>query len=145
MVIGIASDHHGVDKKSKLVEYLQKKGYKIVDYGPNTTKSVDYPDYAFKVGTAIRNKEIDSGILMCGTGIGMSIAANKVTGVRCARIVSINDAKYAKEHNHANIISFSANLSLFRMKRLINKYLNTFESDEERHVRRVNMIDNYHD
>lgn len=144
MVIGIATDHHGVNKKKRIVEYLTKKGYKVIDYGPNSTISVDYPDYAFKVGNAIKNNEIDNGILMCGTGIGMSIAANKVEGVRCARIVSTSDARLAKEHNHANIIAFSANLSFIKMKRLINKYLSTKESQVERHVRRVNMMDKYH-
>lgn len=143
MKIGIASDHHGIDVRKKLVEYLKKSGYEVVDFGPDTTINIDYPEYAFKVAKAISNKELDCGILMCGTGIGMSIAANKVKGIRCARICSVSDARLCKEHNNANIIAFSANLRLELQKNMIKTFLNTESSKEERHIRRVNMIDNY--
>lgn len=143
MKIGIATDHHGVLEKKQIVEYLKSKGYEIEDFGPYSTDSVDYPLYAFKLSEAVRDCEISNGILMCGTGIGMSIAANKVKGVRCARIVSVQDAHLAREHNHANVIAFSSSIPFDQMKELIDEYLNTVESIEERHVRRVNMIDEY--
>ena len=87
MKIGIATDHRGIEVKQELTNYLKDLGYNIVDYGTNSTDSVDYPDYAFKVGEAVANNDIDFGVLICNTGIGMSIAANKVKGVRCARVI----------------------------------------------------------
>lgn len=141
MIIGLVSDHHGVEKRNKIKKYLEKKGYQIKDYGPNDNNSVDYPEYAYKLSMGIVNNEIDKGILMCGTGIGMSIAANKVSGIRCARVVTSKDAMYASLHNHANEIAFSANLPFYKMKKIIDTYLKTMPSEDERHVRRVNMID----
>lgn len=144
MIIGIASDHHGVDKRRKLIRYIEKMGHTVVDYGSNG-ENADYPEYAFKLSKDIVTSRTNRGILICGTGIGMSIAANKVAGIRCARIVSIRDARLASEHNHANVIAFSAAISLGQMKKMVRKYLETEPSELERHVRRVNMIDNYHD
>ena len=143
MKIGIVSDHHGLEKRVMIKEYLESLGYVVTDFGPADTNSVDYPIYAFKISNALVNGEIDKGILMCGTGIGMSIAANKVKGIRCARVVDSNDAMYASLHNHANEIAFSANLDDDKIKEILDAYLNTTPSDEERHVRRVNMIDEY--
>lgn len=145
MKIGLVSDHHGVDERIKIKNYLESKGYEVVDFGPTTSESVDYPEYAFKLSKEVANNTIDKGILMCGTGIGMSIAANKVKGIRCARVVNEEDAMYASLHNHANEIAFSARLPFELMTAIIDKYLSTEESKEERHVRRVNMIDNYND
>ena len=145
MKIGITSDHHGIEKRNEIKNYLEGKGYTVVDFGPSEIESVDYPEYAFKVSKAIVSGEIDKAILMCGTGIGMSIAANKVNGIRCARVVDKTDAMYAALHNHANEIAFSANLDMQTIFEIIDAYLNTLPSDEERHVRRVNMIDNYND
>ena len=145
MKIGIASDHHGIEKRKELVKFLEKEGYEVVDFGPNTKENIDYPEYAFKVSKDVQSKAIDFGILMCGTGIGMSIAANKIKGIRCARICSIDDARLCKEHNNANIIAFSANIRLGLQKKMINTFLKTIPSNEERHIRRVNMIDEYHD
>lgn len=143
MKIGLASDHHGIDERRRIKEYLENKGYEVVDFGPFAPESVDYPEFAFKLSKEIVNKTIDKGILMCGTGIGMSIAANKVKGIRCARVVNEEDAMYAALHNHANEIAFSARLPYELMTAIIDTYLTTAESNEERHVRRVNMIDNY--
>lgn len=143
MKIGITSDHHGIEKRKEIKKYLESKGYTVVDYGPNTIESVDYPEYAFKVSKAVVSGEVDKAILMCGTGIGMSIAANKVNGIRCARVVDKNDAYYAALHNHANEIAFSANLDIQTICEIVDTYLTTLPSDEERHVRRVNMIDKY--
>ena len=145
MKIGIASDHHGIDKRKELISFLKNKGYEVVDYGPDIVENIDYPEYAFKVARDISNNKLSYGILMCGTGIGMSIAANKVKGVRCARICSVDDARLSKEHNNANIVAFSANLDIELQKQMIITFLTTLVSKEERHIRRVNMINNYHD
>ena len=143
MKIGLVSDHHGIEKRNEIKNYLEGKGYTVIDFGPNGVESVDYPEYAFKISKALVAGEIDKAILMCGTGIGMSIAANKVKGIRCARVVDRDDAMYAALHNHANEIAFSANLNMDTICEIIDTYLNTTPSDEERHVRRVNMIDRY--
>lgn len=142
MKIGIASDHRGVEKKEKIINYLKKK-YDIKDYGTNSLESVDYPKYAFSIGEDVGDRKIDFGILLCGTGIGMSIACNKVKGVRCAKVDSVSDAFYARSHNNANVISFSSDLSFFKMKKIINKYLETSFSSLEKHQRRNDMVDNY--
>ena len=143
MKIGLTSDHHGIDKRGLIKTYLEGRGYEVIDFGTNEATGSDYPSYAFKISEAVVKGEIDKAILMCGTGIGMSIAANKVKGMRCARVVDKNDAMYASLHNHANAIAFSANLDMNTIKEIIDTYLNTAPSEEERHVRRVGMIDNY--
>lgn len=145
MKIGIATDHHGIKTKGKIIKYLTKLGYEVIDFGPNREEATDYPLYAFKIGNAIKNNDIELGILMCGTGIGMSIAANKVKGIRCARIASNEDARLCREHNNANVIAFSANIAFYKIKKMLKIYLTTQVSQEERHIRRVNMIDEYHD
>lgn len=143
MKIGIASDHHGYSEKRKVIKYLMKKKHEVIDFGINVSGSVDYPEYAFKVGEAIKNKEVDFGILFCGTGIGMSIAANKVNGVRCAKVNNIKEAKLAILHNDANCIAMGSNMHMFRVKDIIDVALQTNFSNDERHVRRNELIDNY--
>lgn len=145
MIIGIASDHRGIIKKQKLFNYLVKKGYEIKDYGTNTIESVDYPIYAFKVGKDVKKKKLDVGILICKTGIGMSIAANKVQGIRCAKVDNISEAKLARLHNNANMIALSNDQSILRMKDIIDIFLNTPFSNEKKHQRRIDMIDKYND
>ena len=107
MKIGLVSDHHGIDERSKIKSYLESKGYEVVDFGPFAPESVDYPEFAFKLSKEVANNTIDKGILMCGTGIGMSIAANKVKGIRAAHCSNLEQAHLAKEHNNANIIALS--------------------------------------
>lgn len=140
MKIGIASDHRGVILKEKIKNYLNEK-YKIIDYGTNSIESVDYPEYAFKVGEDIRDNKIDLGILICGTGIGMSIACNKVKKVRCAKVTTKEEAYLARQHNNANVIALSENVTNY--KEIINTFLTAPSSKEEKHQRRVEMIDNY--
>ena len=140
MKIGIASDHRGVILKEKIKNYLNEK-YKIIDYGTNSIESVDYPEYAFKVGEDIRDNKIDLGILICGTGIGMSIACNKVKKVRCAKVTTKEEASLARQHNNANVIALSENVTNY--KEIIDTFLTTEASKEEKHQRRVAMIDNY--
>lgn len=144
MKIGIANDHRGVEIKNKIINFLEEKGYVVIDYGTNTEESVDYPEYAFKISKAVINKEIDLGILFCGTGIGMSIAANKVKGIRCAKIDNDDDAFFAKCHNQANVIAFGMNSnSLERIKEMITIFLNAKIDSDSRHQRRIELIDTY--
>lgn len=140
MRVGIATDHNGVNEKKALIEELKLKGYEMIDYSPNNEPTDDYPDYAYKVSTAVKNSEVDLGILMCGTGIGMSIAANKVKGIRCAKVSSLEEASLAREHNNANVIALSFKLPLNELVAITDKFLSTSFSNDERHVRRVNKI-----
>lgn len=143
MKIGIATDHHGIKTKQKLINYLNKRGNEVVNYGPDSEESVDYPEFAFKIGNAIKNGEIELGILLCKTGIGMSIAANKVKGVRCAKVSNLKEAKLSRQHNDANVIAISAEQPLFKMKDIIDVFVKTKFSLEERHQRRVDLINNF--
>lgn len=138
MKIGIANDHRGVNLKKKIMNYLHEKDILCVDYGTNSEESCDYVDYALKLGNAINNKEVDLGILICGTGIGMSIAANKINGIRCARVVNSDEAKLSREHNMANIMTIGENIE--DVFSVVDTFINTKESKEERHIRRVNKI-----
>lgn len=138
MKIGIANDHRGVNLKKKIMNYLHEKDILCVDYGTNSEESCDYVDYALKLGNAINNKEVDLGILICGTGIGMSIAANKINGIRCARVVNSDEAKLSREHNMANIMAIGENIE--NVFSVVDTFVNTKESKEERHIRRVNKI-----
>ena len=107
MKIGIANDHHGVEVKNKIMNYLHEKGIECVNFGTNDKESVDYVEYAVKLCTAVNEKKVDLGILICGTGIGMSIAANKIKGIRCGKVTTPREAALTKEHNMANVISLS--------------------------------------
>lgn len=102
--IAIANDHGGVRLKKIISEHLCAQGFKIINLGPDNSSSVDYPIYAQKVGAAILNKDADLGILCCGTGIGMSIAANKIKGIRATVVSDTFSAKVTREHNHTNVL-----------------------------------------
>lgn len=143
MKIGIANDHGGIEVKKELVKYLVLNGYQVTNYGTDKEEPVDYPIYAFKVGEAIKNNEIEIGILICKSGIGMSIAANKVQGVRCAKVETKEDAIVTREHNHSNVIALSAHKPIEELKEIVKSFLETEYSLEERHVRRVHMMDTY--
>lgn len=104
MKIAVASDHGGFPLKKSLISFLQKKGIEVLDRGNHGTESVDYPDYAIEVAKAVSSKNADAGLLLCGTGIGMCIVANKFRGVRAAVVSDAFSAKMAKEHNNANIL-----------------------------------------
>jgi ribose 5-phosphate isomerase B len=142
MRIGIANDHRAYETKEKLKKMLDVT--EIIDYGSFSSDSVDYPKYAFELANAINNKEIDLGIAMCGTGIGISIACNKVKGIRCAKIDSINEAKSAKEHNNANILAFGADShDVIEIKEMIDTFLNsTFNADEKYKIR-IEQVEKY--
>lgn len=143
MKIGIANDHGGVEIKNELLKHLVLKGYQVNNYGTDTDESVDYPIYAYKVGNAIKEGQIDIGILICRSGIGMSIAANKVKGVRCAKIENVEDAVVTRQHNHSNVLALGARNDLEELKKIVDAFITTPYSEEERHVRRVHMIDKY--
>lgn len=141
MKIAVGSDHAGFELKKTVIEWLEHHGYTFDDIGPYTDESVDYPDYARKVAEVVAAKQCDSGILLCGTGIGVSISANKIKGIRAAVACNPEFATLARQHNDANIICFSAR---FTDKATIEKSLhNWFSTDFEggRHQRRVDKIE----
>lgn len=143
MKIGIATDHHGVELKQILTDFLKSKGYNVIDYGTNSTEMVDYPDYAFKIGEAISNKKIDYGILLCNTGIGMSIACNKVKGVRCAKVSNNYEAKMTRRDNDANCIALSARMDISEIKEILVTFLTEDYANIDRYNRRIEKINNY--
>lgn len=142
MKIGIATDHHGVEIKKELINYLTSEGYEVINYGTDSIDMVDYPEYAIKVGEEVIKGNINYGILLCGTGIGMSIAANKVKGIRCAKVDSLEEAKLTREHNDANVLALNSSMSKEKMQEIIKIFLNTSFLGE-RHLRRIEKIRKY--
>lgn len=138
MRIGLASDHRGYRAKRYLKDSLYM--YEVIDYGTDTEDSVDFPEYAKKLGTAIRNEEVDLGIAICGTGIGMSISLNKMKGIYCAKVSSVSEATLSKAHNNANVIAISEELSEEVMLEIVQKFIETPFSNVSKYVRRNNMI-----
>lgn len=143
MKIGIASDHRGIAIKKELISYLTKMGHEVVNYGADTEESVDYPLYAFKLGEGIQKHSIDVGIILCGTGIGMSIACNKVSGVRCAKVSEKKECELTRLHNDANVLALSAEQHIEELKELVSIFITTPFSNEERHIRRLAQIEEY--
>ncbi len=142
MKIALASDHRGYKLKQELIEYLKTK-YEIIDLGTNSEESTDFPKYGILVGESIQKKEADLGIAICGTGIGISIATNKVKGIMCAKINTEEEAKLAKEHNNANAIALSGKTPLEQAKKMIEIFINSTPNQEEKYQRRINQILEY--
>ena len=143
MRIAIGSDHRGFDAKRRIVSLLQQFGHEVLDLGTDGPGSVDYPDHAFQVARAVSDKRVERGILICGTGIGMCIAANKVPGVRAAPCHDSITAEMSRRHNDANVLCLSADLlGGDLIDRMVRIWL---ESDFEagRHARRVDKITRY--
>ena len=140
MRVSIATDHNGVIEKQELITFLKEMNVEVIDCSENNTPTDDYPDFALVVANKVVNKECDLGILLCGTGIGMSIAANKVKGIRCAKVSSVDEARLSKEHNNANVIALSYKEEMTKLKEMIKKFIETSFSNEERHIRRVSKI-----
>lgn len=138
MSIYLASDHRGVMLKDYLFTELSKEE-NVIKSRIHNTDDDDYPDFAFDVCTHM-SKENDLGVLICGNGIGIAIAANKVKGIRCGRVVSLSDAKAAKEHNHANVISIPATLEYQEALEIVKQFIEAKPSTDDRHQRRVNKI-----
>ena len=141
MKIGLGSDHGGYNLKEEIKKHLQSKGIECVDFGTeNGVDSVDYPIYGEKVAKAVISKDVDYGILCCGTGIGISLAANKVKGIRCAVVSDTFSAKMSKAHNNANMLSLGERvIGKGLALEIVDAWLNT-EFEGERHLRRVNML-----
>lgn len=140
MRIGITNDHRGYKKKQYLTEFLKEIGYTVIDYGATSEESVDFPDYAKKLGKAIQGKNIDLGIAICGTGIGMSIALNKMKNVTCAKVSSVSEAILCKAHNDANVIAISEEMSDEITEQVIIKFIETPFSNVKKYVIRNNKI-----
>ena len=139
MKLGIASDHRGYHLKEEIINNLKDK-IDIVDFGTDSEESTDYPDYAFKLGRNLAIGMVDLGVAICGSGIGISIACNKVKGIRCAKVDSVEDVKATRIDNDANIIAFGEKTPLEDAIKYIEVFINTPCSMEEKHVRRRNKI-----
>lgn len=143
MKIGFASDHRGYNLKEQLKAELAKRNYEIEDFGTDSTESTDYPDYAFKLGEAVASQEVDFGVAICGSGIGISIACNKVKGIRCAKVSNKDEAMYTRNDNNSNIVAFGEQTTLDNALAIVTTFINTPFSTEEKHQRRVNKIISY--
>ena len=140
MKLAIATDHNGVNEKKEIISFLRNKGYEVEDLSQDNTPVDDYPDFASRVCTSVLNGNTDLGILMCGTGIGMSIAANKFKGIRCAKVSNDSEAVLSRQHNNANVIALSYKEDMNNLKTMIEMFITTEFSNEERHIRRVEKI-----
>lgn len=145
MKIGIANDHRGYELKQYLKERLQELGYEVLDYGTFSTDSVDYPEYAFKLSTNVVEKNVDYGIAICGSGIGISIACNKVNGIRCAKVSNVEEAKYTRIDNDANIVALGEKIKKEEALEIVKTFIETPFSNLEKHIRRINAIKEYED
>lgn len=140
MKIGIGNDHAAVDMKNQVVEYLEGKGYEVVNFGTDTYESCNYPEYGEKVGRTVAAGDVDLGILICGTGVGISLAANKVKGVRAVVCSEPYSAKLSRQHNNTNILAFGARvIGIELAKMIIDEWLSA-EFEGGRHQTRVDMI-----
>ncbi|MBR4151199.1 MAG: ribose 5-phosphate isomerase B [Firmicutes bacterium] len=141
MKIAIAADHGGFALKQKLAKHLADKDYEVLDLGTYSEESVDYPEYGKKCAEAVASGQADKGVVCCGTGIGISIAANKVHGIRCALVTNEYMAEMTKRHNDANMLAFGGRVMTPEMAaRCLDIWLNT-EYEGGRHARRVAMLD----
>jgi ribose 5-phosphate isomerase B len=140
MKVGIGCDHGGINLKGACTSALAEMGIEYIDYGTYSTDSVDYPDFAAKVAKAVLSKEVGKGILLCGTGIGISIAANKFKGIRCAHITDVFSAKASSEHNNANIIAMGGRITTPSDAKAMVKAFFTTEFAGGRHSLRLDKI-----
>jgi len=139
MTIGIGNDHVGYGLKLEIKAHLEKQGHQVRDYGADGPQSADYPVFAEKVARAVVTGEVEAGILICGTGIGISIAANKVRGIRCAACSEPYSARMAKQHNDANILAFGARVVGVEVaKMMVDEWMQA--TYETRHTSRLNMV-----
>ena len=141
MKISIGCDHGAIDLKNIVVEHLMKKGYEVADFGTYTAASCDYPEFAEAAARAVASGECEKGIVLCTTGIGVSITANKVKGIRCALLSDVMSARLTREHNDTNMMALGAgivgkNLAL----EIIDTWLTTEFSHDERHQRRIDKL-----
>lgn len=143
MKIGIASDHRGYETKEKIKEYFKNK-YEIIDYGTNSKERVDYPKYGILLGEKVRDKEVEYGIAICGSAIGISIACNKVKGIRCGKINTEKEAIHAKTNDHVNIIALSGETEIEENIKIIEAFMKSKENTEDPvYLERINEIIRY--
>ena len=141
MMVTIGSDHAGFEYKTKIKSYLENQGVKVDDEGTYSSQPADYPDFAYKVAKKVQSGTVDFGVLICETGIGVSIAANKVDGVRAAVVSSEFTAESAKNHNLANVICFGSRVnSIEEVFHFLDVFMRTNNSTLERHLNRVKKI-----
>lgn len=141
MKIAIGNDHTAVELKNVIKAYLEEKGYEVINLGTDQNESVDWPVYGAKVGKAVVNKEADLGIAICGTGVGISLAANRVKGVRAVVCSEPYSAKLSRMHNNTNVLCFGARVIGPELaKMIVDEWLNA-EFEGGRHLRRVEMLD----
>lgn len=140
MRIGIGNDHVAIELKNTIKEHLEQQGYEVVDFGTNSPERFDYPISGYKVGKAVASGDVDLGVLICGTGVGISLAANKVHGIRACVCSDPYSAKLSREHNNTNIIAFGARVVGPELaKMIVDEWLSaTFEGG--RHQRRIDML-----
>lgn len=141
-MIALGCDHGGINLKNAIIKYLEENKIEYKDFGCYSEESVDYPIYAYKVATAVSKGEFEFGILCCGTGIGISIAANKVKGIRAAVVSNEFGAEMTRRHNNANILCMGGRVTTEEdAVKFADIFLNTpFSADEDRHIRRVQML-----
>jgi ribose 5-phosphate isomerase B len=141
-MIAVGSDHAGYELKNQLIEHLKNRGYEVKDYGTYSEASCDYPDYAKQVANAVAGGEAEQGLLVCGTGIGMSMVANKVKGIRAAVLSDEFSAEATRSHNDANILCLGARVVDYaKAEKLLDIFLDTPFSAEEKHIRRIGKIE----
>lgn len=141
MKIAIANDHAAVAMKKEIVKMLESEGYEVLNLGTGTDASVDYPFYGEKCAKAVLNKDADCGIVICGTGIGISISANKVPGIRCGLCKDVTDARLTREHNDANMLAMGARTTgLETAKDIVHEFLKTPFSNGANHIRRIHEL-----
>ena len=144
MIVSIGCDHSALELKEYLIKYLKENNIEVIDEGTYTKESCDYTDFGYKVAKDVQTKKADKGIVICFTGIGMSIIANKVKGVRCALVGSKDAAILTREHNDTNCLALSAKYTgPVLAKEIVELWLNTPFSNNERHLRRINKITEY--
>lgn len=140
MKIAMGNDHSAVEMKKEIQKYLEEKGYEVIDFGTNSLESCDYPVYGEQVGRAVAAKEADLGIVICGTGVGISLAANKVKGIRACVCSEPYSARLSRMHNHTNVLAFGARVIGTELaKMIVDQWL---EAEEEggRHEKRIEML-----
>ena len=137
--LGLASDHRGYKLKNELINYL-KNNYEIFDCGSFNDDSCDYPDFAYQLGKKIVNNEVRFGIAICGSGIGISIALNKIKGVYCAKVNNSEEARYTRLDNNTNCVAFAENTNFEEAKKIVETFINTEFSNLEKHIRRINKV-----
>ncbi len=140
MVIGIGNDHVALALKEHIKKYLEEKNIKVIDFGTNSSERTDYPIYGKKVADAVVSSKCDLGILICGTGVGISLSANKVAGIRAAVCSEPYTARLARQHNNANIIAFGSRvIGSATAEMIVDEFLNS-QYEGGRHQKRVNML-----